>query len=382
MNFDAIVIGAGSIGVPVSMSLGEKGLQVLVLDSNSSPGQGQNKAAIGGIRATHSDGSKIRTCLRSLEIFSTWKEKYGDDIGWQKGGYTFPAYTESDEKLMKDLLSVQKGFGLRIDWVGKEGMKKIVPGINEKNLRGGTFAPDDGNASPLLSINAFYRRAVSLGVKFNFREPVTSVMTANGKIKGVVTAKNTYHAPFVINAAGANAKEIGAMAEVDFPVSPDSHEAGITEAVKKFLGPMVVDIKAEEGSKNYYFYQNSEGQILLCLTPHPSIWGTSRYSTSAFLPAISRRVISLLPGMADIKVRRVWRGLYPMTPDGFPIVENLKKPRGFIAAVGMCGQGFMLGPGIGELVAKMVTGGLTKQDKEILKGFRLRRSFTGAEKFK
>lgn len=381
-TFDAIVIGAGSIGTPAAMFLGEYGLKVLVLDCAGSPGQGQNKAAIGGVRATHSDGSKVKTCLRSLRIFSSWKEKYDDDIGWRKGGYTFPAYTESDEKMMKDMLSVQKSFGLKIDWVGREEMKKIVPGINAQNLRGGTLSPEDGSASPLLSVNAFHKRAVSLGVKFNFRETVSRVLAEKGKVRGVVTSAGTYHAPFVINAAGADAGEIGAMVKAELPVSPDTHEAGITEPVERFFKPMVVDIRAEEGSKNYYFYQNSEGQIVFCLTPNPPIWGTSRLSTSAFLPMVSRRMISLMPALADIKVRRVWRGLYPMTPDGFPIVDRLKNPEGFIAAAGMCGQGFMLGPGVGELVAKMVTGKTSPVDEEILRGFRLGRTFSGMEKFK
>ena len=213
-TYDVIIIGAGSIGVPAAMAIAEKKLRVLVLDSAASPGQGQNKAAIGGIRATHSDGSKVKTCLRSLEIFSSWKEKNGDDIGWIKGGYAFPAYTESDERLMKELLVVQKTFGLNISWVDAVRMQKIIPGISGENLRGGTVSPDDGSASPLLSINAFYRRAVSLGAEFHFNESAASLRFEKKRIVGVVSSKGVYSAQTVINAAGANAKEIGAMAAV------------------------------------------------------------------------------------------------------------------------------------------------------------------------
>lgn len=381
-NYDVIIIGAGSIGVPCALFLAEKKLKVLVLESAASVGQGQNKAAIGGIRATHSDGSKIRTSLRSIEIFSRWKEENGDDINWQKGGYAFPAYTGADEKMMMDLLLVQKSFGLQIEWVGKAGMKKIVPGINEERLRGGTYAPNDGNASPLLSINAFYRKAVSSGAVFRFKEPVTGILCEEGSTKGVFTSKGRYYAPVVINAAGACARKIGLMAGIDLPVKPDSHEAGITEPVERILHPLLVDIRAEAGSKNVYFYQNKDGQIEFCLTPDPPAWGTNKHSTSSFLPVISKRMITLVPRLVNVKVRRTWRGLYPMTPDGFPIVERFENPDGFIAAAGMCGQGFMLGPGIGELVAKMATGEVSGEDREILKGFSSKRNFSGMEKFK
>ena len=52
--YDAIIIGAGSVGLPTAFFLAQAGLKPLVIDQFASPGQGSNKAAIGGIRATHS----------------------------------------------------------------------------------------------------------------------------------------------------------------------------------------------------------------------------------------------------------------------------------------------------------------------------------------
>jgi sarcosine oxidase subunit beta len=381
-SYDVIIIGAGSIGVPLAMSLAERKKSVLVLDPNASTGQGQNKCAIGGVRATHSDASKIKACLRSLEIFSTWKQKYGADIGWIKGGYLFPVYTESDEKVLKELLKVQLALGLDIDWVGPEKVLELVPGISFKDLRGGTWSPGDGSASPLLSNNAFYRRARKLGAEFRFREPVKEILRAGGAVTGVRTPQGTYSAAWVVNAAGAQAAEVSELAGIKVPVKPDCHEAGITEPAERFFEPMVVDIRPGDRSKNYYFYQNSENQVVFCLTPQPQLWGADRRSTSEFLPEISRRMISLLPGFANLKVRRTWRGLYPMTPDGFPVVDFPAALKGYALSVGMCGQGFMLGPGLGEAVAAHIAGAPSAADKEILAGFRLERAFSGQEKLK
>ncbi len=381
-DYDVVIIGAGSIGTPLAMALAERKLRTLVLEKEASPGQGQNKCAIGGVRATHSDGSKIKACLRSLKVFSTWKEKHGDDIGWIRGGYLFPVYTEGDEAVLKELLKVQKGFGLNIDWVDPERVRKLVPGIAEKDLRGGTYSPDDGSASPLLSVNAFYRRAVKLGAEFRFKEPVKEITTENGEVRGVLTARARYRARFVVNAAGAEAAEVSELAGVKAPVNPDCHEAGITEPAERFFEPMVVDIRPGDKSKNYYFYQNWEGQIVFCMTPQPPLWGRDRRSTSEFLPEISRRMINLLPGLSNLRVRRTWRGLYPMTPDGFPVVDFPPAVKGYVLAVGMCGQGFMLGPGLGEALAAHIAGSPSAEDREILAGFGLARSFSGQEKLK
>ena len=162
-HYDVIIIGAGSVGTPTAFSLAEAGVKALVLDSRPSAGQGSNKAAIGGIRATHSDPAKIRLCLRSIEIFSTWKEKYGDDIEWQKGGYAFVAYREREEKILKDLLAIQKPFGLNIDWLDRDDFLKVIPDLNPNGLIGGTFSPDDGNASPLLVAARFLHARQAIG---------------------------------------------------------------------------------------------------------------------------------------------------------------------------------------------------------------------------
>ena len=83
-NYDVVIIGAGSVGLPLSWQLAEKGLKVALLDEEASWGRGQNRAAIGGIRATHSDPAKIRICLESIRLFSSMQEKYGLDMEWRE----------------------------------------------------------------------------------------------------------------------------------------------------------------------------------------------------------------------------------------------------------------------------------------------------------
>jgi len=97
---------------------------------------------------------------------------------------------------------------------------------------------------------------------------------------------------------------------------------------------------------------------------------------------IARRMVDLMPKLANIKVRRTWRGLYPMTPDGFPIIGWARELQGYIYAVGMCGQGYMLGPGVGVLLTHMVQNAITPEDQEILDQLSPYRPFGGEEKLK
>jgi sarcosine oxidase subunit beta len=365
-EFDAIVIGAGSVGNPTAYFLAREGRRTLVLDEMPSSGQGQNKAAIGGVRATHSDPAKIRLAQQSLDIFSHWKESTGTDIGWKKGGYCFPAFDEKVESTLQKLLPIQKAYHLNIDWLDAEGIRRVVSGINPNGLRGGTYSPDDGQVSPLRASESFTNEAIRLHAEYRYRESVTALVMEDHTVTGVRTNQGEYRAPIVINTAGAHATAICRMAGLDIPVLPESHEAGISAPVQEFLGPLVVDLRPGPEGKtiNFYFGQDSDGQIIFCYTPKERFPGEDRTSTFEFMPIVAARLVELIPRLKNLTIRRVWRGLYPMTPDGNPVVGKAPNVEGLLLGIGMCGQGFMLGPGVGLNLASLAVRGKPAIDRE------------------
>lgn len=352
--WDVVVVGAGSVGTPAALELAEEGANVLVLDELPGPGQGSNKAAIGGVRATFSDPAKVAVCGRSLEILGTWREDRGDDLEWRRGGYVFVAYREAEEKTLRALVETQRGLGLDVSWLDAPDLLRIVPDLERRDLRGGTFSPRDGHLSPLLAQQAFHRHAVKAGAVFRFLERVVGFRREGDTVTGVVTPSGTHAAKTVLLAAGHRAPELGKLAGLTLPVRPDEHEAGISEPVAPFLGPLVVDLRPGPGSANVYFYQHATGQVVFCLTPSPPVWGDDTRETSDFLPQVASRLLAVCPRLAGLRVRRTWRGLYPMTPDGNPLVGWAPGVSGLFLAVGMCGQGFMIGPGLAETLSRVL----------------------------
>ena len=378
-NYDVVIVGAGSVGLPLAHRLAARGVRVGVVDELSSPGQGQNKAAIGGIRATHSDRAKIQIGIASLEFVRRLEEDYGEDVDWVQGGYLFPAYDQQIAENLKALLPIQKGYGLNIDWIGPEESAGNRAGIRAEGLLGGTFSPEDGHLSSLKLGGALYRLARRAGAEFHFETKVTGMEIVGGRVTAVLTDKGKFGCGTVVNAAGAFGREVGQMVGADLPVYPDSHEAGVTEPIQPLFNPMLVDIAPDEHSDNYYFYQAKEGATVFFITPRPKRMGTDRRSTSEFLPMVIPRMLNLYPRLRNIRVRRVWRGLYPMTPDGVPIVGFDRDVEGFFHAVGMCGQGLMLGPGLAEIAAEAIVDGT---EPEIFADLSPYRDFSGEELLK
>ena len=89
-----------------------------------------------------------------------------------------------------------------------------------------------------------------------------------------------------------------------------------------------------------------------------------------------------MPVLQHIRVRRVWRGTYPNTPDGSPIIGEVPGLEGYLLAAGMCGQGFMFGPGVARTLTNLVLNRLDNADKIILGNLSYEREFDSEELLK
>ena len=64
-----------------------------------------------------------------------------------------------------------------------------------------------------------------------------------------------------------------------------------------------------------------------------------------------------------------------MTPDGIAIIGKAPGIEGFYLSAGMCGQGFMMGPGIGLNLASLIIKGKPEIPQEIFNTLSPERDF-------
>jgi len=348
--YDAVVIGGGIAGTAAGYYLAKARLRVLLLEK-SFLASGSTGRCIGGIRQQFSTPTTIQTMKESVRLFSTMHEELGVDVEWKNSGYLFLAHSEEQAKLYRKNISLQKQFGLDVEFISAEACKCIVPLLETDDLIGGAWGPSDGQANPFLVVHAYVKNIRQLGGEVRTGEEVIGIRVVKGKARSVRTASgNVYHAPMILNAAGAWAKEVGAMAGVRLFVEPERHEALVTEGVEYLGVPMLVDYRPDGG----YFVQRVTGQFIGCFTPKEKVAGHDHESTLEFLADMSRRMVRLMPALYDVAVLRQWAGSYCMTPDGIPMIGKTDV-NGYYCIVGLCGHGFMLGPALGKYVAQFMT---------------------------
>jgi len=98
------------------------------------------------------------------------------------------------------------------------------------------------------------------------------------------------------------------------------------------------------------------------------------------MPIMARRMVDLIPRFKNLTIRRLWRGLYPMTPDGVAVVGKPSSVEGLYLCIGMCGQGFMMGPGVGLNLANLIIKGKPVLEKEVFNLLNPDRNFYSGKK--
>lgn len=348
-HVDAIVAGAGIIGLSSAYHLSRKGLKVLVVEKNF-PGSGSTTRCIGGIRQQFSTEASIRLMQESVRQFKEMEDLFGFSVDFYQGGYLFLAYSQDTMDSFSKISRLQKSLGLDIRILSVAECLDIVSCLNPEGLLGGIYSPDDGQAYPFKVVEGYIQEIKKNNSSIMPFSEIADVMTEKNRVTGV-TLKNgeKLHAGIVLNAAGPWAGDISEMAGLKIPILPEKHEAFITDRQERLFETMIVDYRTD----GCYFQQLVNGQIIGCYTPIPNQPGTGTDSSREFLIEMSRRSVRLIPELKKAHVLRHWGGSYSMTPDGSPFIDRTELS-GFYVAAGMSGHGFMFSPAIGKYITEII----------------------------
>ena len=353
----AVVVGGGVVGLASAYYLAERGVDVTVLEKDSIGG-GSTGRANGGIRAQFTSGVSVALSKRSIEVWERFEEAFGTDIDYRRTGYLFLARTDETADRFRENVAVQNDLGVGSEYLPPEEAGERCPGLYTDRYVGATYASTDGFADPHLALQGFSRAATAAGATVETGVEVTDVRTDGGAVVGVETTEGSREADYVVNAAGPWAARVGEMAGLDLPVSPRRRQLLVTAPGSPVPAdaPMTVDV--DDG---VHFRPERDGRAVAGghFTDRDPERDPDRYRTSNDLDwAIE--TLEHAAGVADYfgpdsEIVRGWAGLYAVTPDHHPIVEETVP--GFVNAVGFSGHGFMQSPATGQVVAELVLDG-------------------------
>ncbi len=354
---DVVVIGGGIIGLASGYYLAERGASVTVCEK-ASLGNGSTERSLGGIRAQFSTPVNVELSLASMAVWDDFETEFGIDISHHRVGYLFLARREETAEAFREQIAMQQERGVPSEYLAPAAAREYCPELRAEEFVGATFSASDGYADPHLALQGFATAAREAGAELQLHTPVTDIDRDSAGVSGVVAGGEELSADMVVNAAGPWAREVAGMAGVELPIAPKRRQVLVIdpEIPVPETSPLTIDL-----DRGAYFRPEREGVAFVGghfserdPDADPDDFDES-FDLEWATTALERAADVAEYFGPEARIRRGWSGLYAVTPDHHPIIEETVP--GLITAAGFSGHGFQHSPATGQLVTELCLDG-------------------------
>jgi sarcosine oxidase subunit beta len=365
---EVVIVGGGIVGASIAYHLAARGVRDVVVLERDQLGSGSTTRNAGGVRLQFSTEINVVLSLRSLPRIERFEEEMGVDPHLRQVGYLFLITEERDVIPFERSLAMWRRLEVPAKRLDAAGVRAVFPELRVDDLRFATLCMRDGYCDPSSLLNGYVARAKEKGVSFREQQPVIGITREDDRVTGVRTASGDISCKTIVNAAGAWAAEVGALAGVELPIRPLRRQIFVTEAVPGLDRDFPLTV---EFASSLYFHRESGGVLMGMADPTdgPGFDGSVNWD---FLPTLVERAMYRLPILERTSVKTGWAGFYEDTPDKHPIIGAVGVD-GFLCAAGFSGHGIMHAPAAGEAIAELIVDGRSSLDISALAYDRFRR---------
>ena len=364
---DLVVIGAGIVGAACAYRAARAGMSVTVVERGPIVG-GTTGAGEGNILVSDkAPGPELDLALLSTRQWLAMADlplgggTFGGAVELETKGGLVVATTPSTLDGLDTLAAEQRAAGVDAEPVPAARLHEHEPHLAE-GLAGGYRYPQDMQVQPMLAAAHLLRLARQSGATVSAHEAVTGFLRDGGRVTGVRTARRDIPAGAVLNAAGAWAGEVAALAGVDVPVAPRRGFILVTEPLpalvrhKVYLADYVADVASDSAALQHSAVVEGtrSGTVLIGATRERV--GFDPALSMMALRRLAAGAVRLFPVLRDIAVIRAYRGFRPYCPDHLPVIGPDPRAPGLHHACGHEGAGIGLSLGTAHLVAQGLAG--------------------------
>ncbi|MCC6927781.1 MAG: FAD-binding oxidoreductase [Gemmatimonadaceae bacterium] len=351
-----IIAGAGIVGSSIAYHLAARGCRdILLLERSESPASGSTGRSAGGVRHQFGSAVNVRLSLYSIARLSAFTEEIGGHASLRQVGYLFLHTEPASWERYQRQAQLQRSLGVPAELLSAEESARLVPGTRVDDVLGASFCPWDGYCDPYGIAMGYLARARALGARVRCDTPVTEVRRKGERVVALRTPHGEAGCDVFVNAAGAWAGRVGALAGLDIPVHPYRRTIYMSDAFDGLPDGMPFTFDVSSG-----FYIRKEGQALLFGLTNPHEPSSERLDVDwEWMDTVLEAGVRRFPllGEARLAHDRCWSGLYEVTPDHMPILGRHPDLANYVDASGFSGHGVMHSPATGLLMAEEVLDG-------------------------
>jgi glycine oxidase len=355
-RLDAVVVGAGAIGLACAWRAAQRGLRVRVLERDR-PGSGASGVAAGMLapvgevtwgeerlldlgRASHAAWPAFAAELASAA---------GTGADFLAPGSLHVALDPDEAGELRRRYELMSELGLEAEWLLPRAARELEPGLSPR-CAAAVHAPHEAAVDPRALVAALRVAAERAGAEVIEGAEVTAALLGDASLAGVRTADGSEHrAQQVVLAAGAwSGAGEWLPAEARPPVRPVKGEI-LTLATGRGSAPFGRVVVSER----VYVVPRSDGRVVVGATVEERGFDTS-VSAGGVLELL-REAYRALPEIAELRLAEAVAGLRPGSPDNAPLIGP-GAVAGLVLATGHFRNGILLAPGTAEAVASLLAG--------------------------
>jgi glycine oxidase len=343
-NWDVIIIGGGIIGLSLSIELRKNGSSVLVVERGE-PGREASSAAGGMLVDCSFETPDV------LQPLATASARLYPEFAYELEVESGLKVDLRDQGTILALASDHnRHSGLQTPALSPGQLSELEPALTKLNPDQESGRKEtlhyikERSIDPRAVTSAALKAAKQRGVDFSSGDSATAVNQVDGRAVGITTTKTTFHAPKVVNCAGAWSGQIAPHA---FPTRPVKGQMLCLAAPSRTLLKHVIR------TPQVYLIPRSDGRIIVGTTVEEA--GFDKRTDIETIQGLHHAAVALVPELRNAKILEDWAGLRPGTPDSLPILGPTTTP-GYYVATGHFRDGILLAPVTAQVMTDVITG--------------------------
>jgi heterotetrameric sarcosine oxidase gamma subunit len=366
---DVVIVGGGIVGCSIAYHLTKIGVTNVVVLERKQLTSGTTWHAAGLVGQLRATRNLTELAKYTATLFEGLEKETGQATGFKQNGSISLALNDGRYEELLRGASMAKNFGLEVDVISLDDIKRRIPHYNLGGVKGGVFLAKDGQVNPIDVTQALAQGARSRGGKVLENVKVTRILTNKGKATGVETTDGTIHADKVVMATGMWSRHLGKSVGVNIPLHACEHFYIVSEPIDALPRNMPVVRVPDECT---YFKEDAGKLMVGAFEPKAKPWGgggvddehafvTLPEDMDHFEPILGN-AINRVPLLETAGIQLFFNGPESFTPDVRYYLGEAPEVRDLFMATGFNSIGIQSSGGAGLILSQWIKNGHPPMD--------------------
>ncbi|WP_138420573.1 N-methyl-L-tryptophan oxidase [Aquibacillus sediminis] len=376
MDYEVIIVGAGTMGMAAGSYLAKQGKCVLLIDSHNPPhAEGSHHGETRIIRHAYGEGENyVKMALRAQELWHELQVQSDEDIFIPTGVINIG---QPDSTFIQNVISSAETHSLNVEKLTKEEINQRWTGFQVPEGYIGCYEVDSGVLMSENCISAFRKQAEAHGAVLKVNASVTNISIFENSVE-VKAGDESFTAASLIMTPGAGTRKLLPLVDLDLPLQELRNTFSWFETDEHiYQSSTFPAFSFKLPNETYYGFPSIE-QAGVKIGRHDG--GIPRDMNKALEPFgtydqdkqdVPNFANRCMPNVGPHKMGKACT--YTDTPDGDFIIDKHPNHEHVVIACGFSGHGFKFGSVVGEILSQLVTG--NKEPKLDIRPFSIKRFF-------